>query len=122
MLYDYGVIGGSLLLLLVLGFHFTDKERWFNIVAVILGAYVWQRWFNEVKLVELWSRVSTETVYGFAVIGGGMALFILAERLYPDQKLVYVPGWWKRVLYINCLLYTSPSPRDGLLSRMPSSA
>ena len=24
--------------------------------------------------------------------------------------------WW------SCLLYTSPSPRDGLLSRMPSSA
>ena len=23
---------------------------------------------------------------------------------------------------MNCLLYTSPSPRDGLLSRMPSSA
>ena len=23
---------------------------------------------------------------------------------------------------IHCLLYTSPSPRDGLLSRMPSSA
>ena len=25
-------------------------------------------------------------------------------------------------LHQNCLLYTSPSPRDGLLSRMPSSA
>ena len=25
-------------------------------------------------------------------------------------------------LSIACLLYTSPSPRDGLLSRMPSSA
>ena len=24
--------------------------------------------------------------------------------------------------FSNCLLYTSPSPRDGLLSRMPSSA
>ena len=24
--------------------------------------------------------------------------------------------------YNDCLLYTSPSPRDGLLSRMPSSA
>ena len=24
--------------------------------------------------------------------------------------------------FMNCLLYTSPSPRDGLLSRMPSSA
>ena len=28
----------------------------------------------------------------------------------------------KDVLSISCLLYTSPSPRDGLLSRMPSSA
>ena len=26
------------------------------------------------------------------------------------------------VRFKNCLLYTSPSPRDGLLSRMPSSA
>ena len=25
-------------------------------------------------------------------------------------------------LFTACLLYTSPSPRDGLLSRMPSSA
>ena len=24
--------------------------------------------------------------------------------------------------HYSCLLYTSPSPRDGLLSRMPSSA
>ena len=28
----------------------------------------------------------------------------------------------KYVDYWICLLYTSPSPRDGLLSRMPSSA
>ena len=28
----------------------------------------------------------------------------------------------ENTLYIDCLLYTSPSPRDGLLSRMPSSA
>ena len=26
------------------------------------------------------------------------------------------------VVFKGCLLYTSPSPRDGLLSRMPSSA
>ena len=26
------------------------------------------------------------------------------------------------IVDISCLLYTSPSPRDGLLSRMPSSA
>ena len=28
----------------------------------------------------------------------------------------------KSAVYMACLLYTSPSPRDGLLSRMPSSA
>ena len=32
-----------------------------------------------------------------------------------DKKLVHS-------LFENCLLYTSPSPRDTLLSRMPSSA
>ena len=26
------------------------------------------------------------------------------------------------IVFVTCLLYTSPSPRDGLLSRMPSSA
>ena len=31
-----------------------------------------------------------------------------------------VPGWMAD--FLSCLLYTSPSPRDGLLSRMPSSA
>ena len=29
---------------------------------------------------------------------------------------------WNGVHIYTCLLYTSPSPRDGLLSRMPSSA
>ena len=33
---------------------------------------------------------------------------------------VFDPEW--TVKNIICLLYTSPSPRDGLLSRMPSSA
>ena len=28
----------------------------------------------------------------------------------------------RRMMMTSCLLYTSPSPRDGLLSRMPSSA
>ena len=32
------------------------------------------------------------------------------------------PDGTKVTLSADCLLYTSPSPRDGLLSRMPSSA
>ena len=35
------------------------------------------------------------------------------EIYYEDSN-----GYWCK----SCLLYTSPSPRDGLLSRMPSSA
>ena len=31
-------------------------------------------------------------------------------------------SWEAAYTYINCLLYTSPSPRDDELSRMPSSA
>ena len=33
-----------------------------------------------------------------------------------------VPVWEHDGILCTCLLYTSPSPRDGLLSRMPSSA
>ena len=36
------------------------------------------------------------------------------------DKLRYNPGHLHH--HENCLLYTSPSPRDGTLSRMPSSA
>ena len=33
-----------------------------------------------------------------------------------------LPGYVIAKVLHGCLLYTSPSPRDGLLSRMPSSA
>ena len=55
----------------------------------------------------------------------------VAARGVPDQYAdgkaarvwkKYVGQQKKRTQYYNCLLYTSPSPRDGLLSRMPSSA
>ena len=40
----------------------------------------------------------------------------------PARGLVYIPTNGATIDYYGCLLYTSPSPRDGLLSRMPSSA
>ena len=40
----------------------------------------------------------------------------IEERLNPEFE-----GRFK-IMLVPCLLYTSPSPRDGLLSRMPSSA
>ena len=40
----------------------------------------------------------------------------------PQRGEVVAVGPGKEGNLMTCLLYTSPSPRDGLLSRMPSSA
>ena len=47
-----------------------------------------------------------------------------ALRTFRSPNLANYPelaGYTRGQIY-DCLLYTSPSPRDGLLSRMPSSA
>ena len=44
-------------------------------------------------------------------------LLPVLNKLNDDSGLIVFV-----LLHIPCLLYTSPSPRDGLLSRMPSSA
>ena len=42
-------------------------------------------------------------------------------ELIERTRSEITPQIGDRLVYV-CLLYTSPSPRDGLLSRMPSSA
>ena len=56
--------------------------------------------------------------YFFAAIlaVGGVASFFSLGQLEDPEFTV------KTAVVTTCLLYTSPSPRDGLLSRMPSSA
>ena len=58
-------------------------------------------------------------------MGGNEELFISTYGKTPlEQKEVMREPLREDLLQqrIHCLLYTSPSPRDGLLSRMPSSA
>ena len=45
-----------------------------------------------------------------------------AEQLMFLQAAHIISTPERDVKVLFCLLYTSPSPRDGLLSRMPSSA
>ena len=54
-------------------------------------------------------------LFGFALIGAGNATLMAAGRSVRCAAADMASG-------NICLLYTSPSPRDGLLSRMPSSA
>ena len=54
-----------------------------------------------------------------------MGLIGLEEIAVNDGGSLYRPPRYDLLrlpLLGRCLLYTSPSPRDGLLSRMPSSA
>ena len=51
------------------------------------------------------------------------------ERLWSGARWLEGPVWFAAGRYLlisdipnNCLLYTSPSPRDRTRSRMPSSA
>ena len=53
----------------------------------------------------------------------GKALDQFSLAWYEDMVPWQLTDQWKRLAEsVDCLLYTSPSPRDGLLSRMPSSA
>ena len=47
---------------------------------------------------------------------GTLPLWLVATA--GGIAVIFVLG----IFFYGCLLYTSPSPRDGLLSRMPSSA
>ena len=70
----------------------------------------------------------------YACRRGHSALYLRVPRLAEDLRVLHGNGGFGRwlaavartdVLLLDdwaCLLYTSPSPRDGLLSRMPSSA
>ena len=51
---------------------------------------------------------------------GSKTLYVFASHSHADH---YDPAIWKlKEQYKDCLLYTSPSPRDRSVSRMPSSA
>ena len=75
-----------------------------------------------------------------------LVIFIICIDLHAQENIISIvnnymlnKSNYKEILYVSieeqnlyhiksdtifktCLLYTSPSPRDGLLSRMPSSA
>ena len=62
-----------------------------------------------------------------AIVPNGEACFSVQEVLEKAKKLNLKKYVLKAQIHAGgrgkaCLLYTSPSPRDGQISRMPSSA
>ena len=46
----------------------------------------------------------------------------ILENMRHQAPIAYVPALGAVLISKRCLLYTSPSPRDPQISRMPSSA
>ena len=76
------------------------------------------------KYLEQWTEISTgfDIATGFFEIGSLLALDGRWQELKKIRILMGDEITIRTKRAISCLLYTSPSPRDGLLSRMPSSA
>ena len=70
-------------------------------------------WFGENKQIEL-----TNTAYGLSE--GWKELSAINSG--SKSPIVVIGSSPTALTYLICLLYTSPSPRDATLSRMPSSA
>ena len=69
-------------------------------------------WETRVELAAVFRLVNK---YGLDDMANGAICARVKDS--PDHYLLHPYG-----IFWDCLLYTSPSPRDGLLSRMPSSA
>ena len=70
---------------------------------------------------------SSQNRYVYIVVETVTVIFTTCINMFNHSILNLVlwgvlTGVIAYALYYDCLLYTSPSPRDGLLSRMPSSA
>ena len=113
----------------------SSMEPWHLMLGKILGV-------GAVGLTQLLVWI----VSGFLIVVGGMPLLVsLSPGLMPVETILSaLPGIGMVTLFVclfifgffmysglhaavgamcnTCLLYTSPSPRDATLSRMPSSA
>ena len=72
------------------------------------GGYVWDLEGN--KYLDFFGGILTTMI-------GHSAPEVVKAIQEQASKVMHTS-----TLYLNCLLYTSPSPRDATLSRMPSSA
>ena len=79
---------------------------------------VQQRWTSSRDLAGVLEELGIQALVRSAGAQGPR----VSDELFAVGQLIDANPDLRDVLSDPCLLYTSPSPRDGLLSRMPSSA
>src|SRR5665647_3679153 len=74
------------------------------------------------KLLIAQAADGSRKVQAYAKVENNLTLLSEVKFSISDLKFATDEELETYARSIHCLLYTSPSPRDGLLSRMPSSA
>ena len=99
-------------------------------IMMFLEFFIWGCWFVTMGtfLSQAFSSTGAEIGLAYETQSWGaiIAPFIIgliADRYFDAEKIlaiIHIIGGG--LLFMCCLLYTSPSPRDAHESRMPSSA
>ena len=92
-----------------------ETVGWYSIIPPIVAIAL------AIKTREVYISLGLFVWLGWTIINGWNPVLGLVHGVNTFLDAVTSPGN-ARTLIFSCLLYTSPSPRDGLLSRMPSSA
>ena len=96
-------------------FRFFTEKNW----------YLWSWLGSAIILSSLWIQVKIDV----KINEWFGEFYDMIQKALGAPNAITIEEYWASLLsfiilaamYV-CLLYTSPSPRDGLLSRMPSSA
>ena len=93
----------------------------FNKDKIILGVVASILGFTISGLVGQPMSYLLIVVSGLILVNIMLALFA-SYKLYDQSNLYKPEKLFSKIKFNDCLLYTSPSPRDRQKSRMPSSA
>ena len=111
-----------------------DKVVPYELISTLFSDYSYKQRWVYVPTNQKATYYKESSVFDFPVGSALIKTFYypIDERdpgqgmnLLETRLLLKKENGWEAVSYAwndDCLLYTSPSPRDGLLSRMPSSA
>lgn len=73
------------------------------VYAVVVGAlsFILATKGGVMESLDRITQITMDMYWGFGFLAVSLGLLMILERIYPDQKLANVPGWWRWVLIIN---------------------